>query len=847
MSGKPARHSAGTPQSKTKTATNVWLINVLFYDKRGNLIQNKSNNQLNYTAATSTNAEAVTDTKSSVPGFTGKPQLARAIKTVPSGTVNVITAFAYDSHNARLASIQQSYDNGSTYTTISAYTYNDLGQLVTKGLSGIPANADLTLGSAQSVASGSTSNVTATNSITLTTGFSAASGSTFSATIVAPSGPTSIAYYLQNLDYRYNIRGQLTNINNSTLTNDGGLTNSDSNDVFGMTLLYDQPDISGATASYTGRISEAKWMSQKNGAVNSPERSYVYSYDPVNRLTGATYADRVGTGSWGNADLFSEKGMTYDENGNLTALVRYANGSVIDNLQYAQSSSSPNQLASVNDISGVSYGVPTGNGSYTYDANSGNLTIDPYKKLQLTYNELNKTNTITQTAATSNVVTYGYDASGSVIRKQVAGGTTYTNDYLDGFVYQNGVLQYFAMPEGRVTFNPTNGTYTPQYVIADNQGNARITFQDSGTGTVNVMQENGYYAFGMVMPTNFVSTSGLANNNLYNGQNEWQNDYNNLPDYYQTFYRNYDAALGRFIGVDPQAESAESMTTYQYAGNNPVMMNDPIGNTAAAPGYPCYSCMVFVGGGGSDPVGYFANAFFTATDQADKVADQSKLSDPDAIASQRRAVFSAVFSALQKGANPQISSLGITVDYNIMGKRFSFTNGNQTLMASSIQNYHLFVSFDDIRGALLDNNISRGVPLIVGIPDLMGVSAHLSATDGIGGGLSAAINLITRGPSRGIYITYTPSIRLGLDDGFSLSYFSGTYVGGNILTDPLAYQKLLGVTLDAGASAGLGVDSFVSFNGIWPAWIGTSKSAGGEAGGSIGAGYALPGPGFPEK
>ena len=564
-------------------ATNVWLINVLFYDKRGNLIQNKSNNQLNYTAATSTNAEAVTDTKSSVPDFTGKPQLVRAIKIVASGTVNVITAFAYDGHNARLASIQQSYDNGGTYTTISAYSYNDLGQLVTKGLGGIPANADLTLGTAQSVASGSTSNVTATNSIVLTGDFSAANGSTFSATIVPPSGPTSIAYYLQNLDYRYNIRGQLTNINNSTLTNDGGLTNSDSNDVFGMTLLYDQPDISGATASYTGRISEAKWMSQKNGAVNSPERSYVYSYDPVNRLTDAIYADRVGTGSWGNADLFSEKGIHYDENGNLTALVRYANGSIIDNLTYTQSGSNPNQLASVNDASNVNYGVPGGNGTYTSDANSGNLTIDAKKGLNLTYNELNKTNTITQTAATSNVVTYGYDASGTVIRKQVAGGTAYTNDYLDGFVYQNGVLQYFAMPEGRVTFNPTNGTYTPQYVIADNQGNARITFQDSGTGTVNVMQENGYYAFGMVMPTNFVSTSGLANNNLYNGQNEWQNDYNNLPDYYQTFYRNYDAALGRFIGVDPQAESAASMTTYQYAGNNPVMMNDPMGNVSKDP------------------------------------------------------------------------------------------------------------------------------------------------------------------------------------------------------------------------------------------------------------------------
>ncbi len=51
-----------------------------------------------------------------------------------------------------------------------------------------------------------------------------------------------------------------------------------------------------------------------------------------------------------------------------------------------------------------------------------------------------------------------------------------------------------------------------------------------------------------------------------------------MPDYQQTFFRNYDAALGRWVAVDQQAESAESMSGYQYAGNNPIMNNDPMGN-----------------------------------------------------------------------------------------------------------------------------------------------------------------------------------------------------------------------------------------------------------------------------
>jgi RHS repeat-associated protein len=58
----------------------------------------------------------------------------------------------------------------------------------------------------------------------------------------------------------------------------------------------------------------------------------------------------------------------------------------------------------------------------------------------------------------------------------------------------------------------------------------------------------------------------------------WQNDFANLPDYYQTFFRNYDQALGRFIAIDPLAEQSESLTGYQYSVNNPIMFNDPLGD-----------------------------------------------------------------------------------------------------------------------------------------------------------------------------------------------------------------------------------------------------------------------------
>jgi len=97
----------------------------------------------------------------------------------------------------------------------------------------------------------------------------------------------------------------------------------------------------------------------------------------------------------------------------------------------------------------------------------------------------------------------------------------------------------------------------------------------------------------MILPNSVITTPTNDNKHLYNGGSEWQNDFSNLPNYYQTFNRNYDAAIGRFVGVDPQAESAASMTSYQYARNNPIMLNDPLGNKFGPPiqgnGQPFYA------------------------------------------------------------------------------------------------------------------------------------------------------------------------------------------------------------------------------------------------------------------
>ncbi|KAA8478429.1 RHS repeat-associated protein [Arcticibacter tournemirensis] len=497
--------------------TETWLTSVTFYDKRGNAIQELSNNQLQ---------ASMSDTKTTVHDFTGNVLKAKTIKSHATGSTTILSTLSYDPAG-RLKSIDDSY-NGAAAIRVASYEYNELGQLTDKKL--------------HSTNGGST--------------------------------------YLQSVDYRYNIRGSLISINNSSLTADE--RNDETNDVFGMEMLYEQADAGlGNSVSYTGMITAVKWKSRDPSGGTPKERSYRFAYDKLYRLKEALYQERVPGGSWTANGAYDEKNIRYDQNGNILTLQRnaYIAGSVtmIDNLAYSYSG---NRLENLSDggSSALGYRNLTGSASvYSYDA-AGNLTGDPKKGLSQTYNELGRTEKITITTATGRYIRYTYDGSGTLIKKQQYDGNTLqkTTDYIESFVYENGTLSYFAMAEGRV--RNTGSSLKAEYMIRDYQGNVRVSFEEQN-GQAAVRQENSYYPYGLVMPGGTLPTQ--PNKNLYNGGSEWQNDYGDLPDYYQTFYRMYDAAVGRFMGMDPLADYYAYQSPYQYGGNNPVMYNDPLGDKQA--------------------------------------------------------------------------------------------------------------------------------------------------------------------------------------------------------------------------------------------------------------------------
>ncbi|WP_139420305.1 DUF6443 domain-containing protein [Chryseobacterium mulctrae] len=528
-----------------------WTKTYMYYDLKGRLIREYSQNHL----GGYTNIEKRLD-------FSGNPNIVLTQhKRLATDTERVITeVFTYDHQNRLMTHTHQVDNNLVEY--LAQNEYNELSQLKTKKVGGT----------------------------------------------ISGNG-------LQTVDYKYNIRGWMTQINNPADLSGG--------DLFGYEIKYTNPVYSSLTTGrFNGNIVEIDW---KNAFDNVLKR-YDYTYDGLNRLKKGLYAepDTVNPQN-GNADEY----LTYDLNGNISNLQRKAvpisglTSTVVDNLDYQYTGNRLNRIVenAMNDT-----GYEGGNNLIDYDVN-GNMVNMLDKGIEsVQYNHLNLPKNFqfmpTSVFGVTNYInlSYLYRADGTKLRKiystKLDGRNQPTNntitDYLDGFHYNysesvtcitcrtevafeeqayqkkdldlGGGIKPPLTPVWRLDFVPTaEGFYSFAenryiYQYTDHLGNARLSYAKKVDGSLEITDKNDYYPFGLNHIGGSKGFLGGYKNYKYNGKELQETG---MYDYGARFYM---PDIGRWGVVDML--NSFTLDSYGYANNNPIFFTDPTGMSSEG----CTSC-----------------------------------------------------------------------------------------------------------------------------------------------------------------------------------------------------------------------------------------------------------------
>lgn len=397
--------------------TEKWITITTYYDKKGRIIQTINDD-----------GTGNKDIVSTLYDFSGKVLSTYQRHNYPRSALvpknTVLTMSTYD-HAGRLVKITKQLNDDGINKVIAANEYDKLGQLHLK-----------TLGN-----------------------------------------------NLEKLQYEYNVRGWLRSINKDYANAHVG-TN-----YFGELLSYQD---GGTKPQYNGNISRVQWRGKSDVA----QRAYDFDYDAANRLLKADFTQFNNGWNLSQGVNFSVSNLSYDANGNILTmdqqgLKQPGSSAPIDRLTYSYLPGT-NRLAKVTDAvvdpsSRLGDFKDGGNGTandYDYDANR-NLTMDNNKSIGLiTHNHLNLPETITLTGKGS--IRYIYDAAGNKLSKIVTDNTNgpakiTTTNYINGFVYQNDVLEFIGHEEGRTRPVFQSGQpvkYYNDYFVKDHLGNVRTVLTD---------------------------------------------------------------------------------------------------------------------------------------------------------------------------------------------------------------------------------------------------------------------------------------------------------------------------------------------------------------------------------
>lgn len=384
----------------------------------------------------------------------------------------------------------------------------------------------------------------------------------------------------QKIDYAYNVRGWLTQINDPNNLNV---------DIFSESLSYNLPP-AGGTALFNGNISQASWKTSNDNNL----RTYNYKYDALNRITSGIFTNSTVPNQNNNFNLNS---VTYDRNGNIAFMHRAGDivggGNSQINMDYMTYVYEGNKLLRIKEDGDQTKGFKGGNplslvDQYQYDS-MGNLTADTNKGItKIEYNHLGLPSKVS--FGSSKYISYVYDGKGNKLKKVHFNGlTTATTEYNTGIIYlKSGVasstLQYIPTEEG-YAFKNAGGTFSYAYQLKDHLGNVRITFTDLNNNSLittdEIIEEANYDPFGMkhtgYNPLYLSIGNSFAQKLKFNGK-EYEEGLVGL-DYKmnEMDWRHYDPAIGKFNCIDKLAERDYSSSSYSFAFNNPIYWVDPSG------------------------------------------------------------------------------------------------------------------------------------------------------------------------------------------------------------------------------------------------------------------------------
>jgi len=423
---------------KILDGNNNYLVNIKYFDDKSRLVQEHDQHLLDGW-----------DVYESDLNFDGS--IANFYRTHYQGTNSLFIRNTYDyDHYGRLTDEWQQTANDPRELHMVFHEYNELGQEITKSLHydwlyGIPVYG-----------------------------------------------------YLQNIDFRYNINGWLTHINNSSLIQDSYNIHADF-DVFGQELQYESPNLISqsyyAKPFFNGNISVNKWKT-KHPTIDASEIiecAYIYRYDNLNRMTAGYFATTDKNDQL-NFDYrvndFTER-VAYDPSGNIVSLKRWKEGSLVDDLEYRYNMSGNNlrnnKLYQVNDkISTVDTKyfneLVQDPDEYIYDNNS-RIIQDLNKGTRTAYNSLNLPN---QIQTVNGVLDFIYDGEGKKLSMLTSAGDQ--QYYINGIEYNTEaslpIITSILTSEGRVRPKHPDAAldadikWVYDYLIKDHLGSVRAVVSE---------------------------------------------------------------------------------------------------------------------------------------------------------------------------------------------------------------------------------------------------------------------------------------------------------------------------------------------------------------------------------